>query len=301
MIFWVEDALFEEHATRDVDRIALLRGATNRRHTLIISDSPERLHFRMKAQYQTHFRRWVGGLSEQLQKEILFLEESLRWVSANASTRGAERVHVRVVPREDEGVLCLGFQDAIHLAGLPLSCLVENVVNDPIFLRRCMPPAWREQLEAWEKAGLFQFEHGGGLGNIGQIVKAFGEQDVWRLTHAIVFDHDGKDKNKPSQQSLDLMEEIKKRGLRQRAHRLQRKKQENYIPPQAMQLMSRGGAVTTFLKHDPEERRFREVPKVCKNGFSKFDAKIEWDDAWFDEDGCWPEMKEIAELLAAAM
>ena len=77
MIFWVEDEIFGAHVSREVDRISLLKNTANRKHSLVISDSPDNVHYRIQPEHQPHFRRWVNSLHQELQKEIIFLEENI--------------------------------------------------------------------------------------------------------------------------------------------------------------------------------------------------------------------------------
>ena len=309
MIFWVEDHIFSTGASHEVDRVALLRNAATRRHTLWISTSPD-----TPLGDRPRFDAWRDTLHPALQAEVDHLTQRARRVSANATTRGAERVHVLAAPTPQGPVWEIGLHQAVRVAGLPLHVLVENAVNDATFLRRVMPPPWRTRLREWEDDGLLRFEHGGGLPGMQNLADAFGEQPEWRLTRTVIYDHDGQKPKNPSRDALALKETLRACGMKRRSHMLQRKKQESYLPDEALDALLRHrfdpsdrptynktlGALNKYRKKDDDTRRFEEPrpPNAFKNGFTE---DLDWQDTWFQRDGSWPEMRAIAEMIAAAM
>ena len=128
VIIWVDDQLFKPGAAPDVDRLALLRNAYHRRHTLLVSISPERP---FTAPNRPSFEAWSGGLPAPLTDEVCALCETLSRVSANAVTRGARRLHVCRTPGEstDDGWQ-VSLPHAVRIAALPVFVLVENIVNE---------------------------------------------------------------------------------------------------------------------------------------------------------------------------
>ena len=100
MIVWVDDLLFERNA-HDVDRIALLRNAAIRRHTLIVSDDLWAARTNRKA---PRFDSWKSSLSDRLRREVEELRERLDRVSGN-SVHGAPAGslfphHSELMPRD---------------------------------------------------------------------------------------------------------------------------------------------------------------------------------------------------------
>ncbi len=318
MIIWVDDRLFQEGAC-DVDRFALLRGAAKRRHTLLISADPRDTKATRAA---PAFARWKDALPTRLQREINLLMECLAIVSANATTRGAERLLVSAFEWPDVHGCRITLDEAVRAVVLPTYVLVENAINDGAFLRHAMPPKWRERLEKWEATGLLRYEQGGGITELRNIVEhhaddnhsrtAFGlPSKLWCRVHVVIYDHDGNDAEHPHQHSINLELACSRAGLQARSHRLARRKQENYLPRAAMEAI-----VEEIFKHLPREREthlaamdahfaqddhghFQQLPneKKFKNAFAR--RHILWRDEWFED--VWPEMTKIAEMIATAI
>lgn len=242
MIVWVDDRLFADQS-KVVDRLALLRNVALRRHTLIISTSPDAAR---GARSSPDFDAWFAALPDRLKREIKILRERTDWISVSAVTRGANRV---LVCAQDPGPLhrgCrLSLSEAVRALAQPLCILVENQINDAAFLRRIMPPLWRKQLDAWERCGELRYENAGGISVMSALVDfhcddqssrlAFGlPAEVWRLVHFIVFDHDGDTLESPSEYSRALKRSCQKAGLGDRSHCLERRDQEHYLPVEAL-------------------------------------------------------------------
>lgn len=318
MIVWVDDALFSG-TSRDVDRLALLRNAALRRHTLIVSTSPD---MPWGARRSPHFDAWIASLPNRLRAEVAMLQERANRVSVNAVVRGAKRVLVSATDISAEHSGCwLSLEDAVRAVAQPLHILLENQINDAAFLRRIMPPVWRKQLEAWERRGELRYEHGGGLPVMTALVEFFCQDDharlafglpaeLWRLVHFLVYDHDGDRAEVAGPDSQRLERSCVKASLSNRHYRLKRRKQENYLPIEAMRQI-----VDTRIT-DPENRtrliglideyavlgegrHFKEL-EYFKNEFATSSAS-NWPDDWFEDDGAWPEMTDLAERIASAM
>ena len=145
MIVWVDDELFVG-CERDVDLLALLRSAALRRHTLIVSAHPDDP---WGARQAPHNDAWSAGLPSRLRKEVCLLREKTARVSANSVTRGAVRVLVSSRDLGSRHPGCrLSLTDAVRAIAQPLHVMVEHQINDAAFLRRIMPPAWRQRLQA---------------------------------------------------------------------------------------------------------------------------------------------------------
>lgn len=144
MIVWVDDRLFADD-TRDVDRLALLRNAALRRHTLIVSAAPDDRYASRRA---PNFDAWLNALPERLRAEVNMLLERVCLVSANTAVRSTTRL---LVCAQDPGAsrdsCWLTLADAVRAIAQPLRLMVENQINDAAFIRRAMPPEWRLRLE----------------------------------------------------------------------------------------------------------------------------------------------------------
>lgn len=325
MIVWVDDRLFQEGA-RDVDRLALLRGASSRRHTLIVSARPaDSRHDR----HSPGFDRWTAGLPEQLRREVHVLRERLDLVSGNAAARGAKRLLVSEHTPQPAAPGCwVTMDEAVRAVILPTYILVENAINDRAFLRCAMPPLWRERLDTWERGGLLRYENGGGNSVMTLLLdfhasdenarQAFGlPTELWRLVHVIVYDHDGTSMGQPGEGARQLAEACKRPGLEHRGHRLERRDQEHYLPAEALraivnvrvtnneQRTALMNAVATHMAKGAD-RHFSELPRLGDSPFFKneFGAPLMWTAEsveWFQRDGAWPEMTLLAEKIAAAI
>lgn len=322
MIIWLDDALFAGPG-RALDRAALLRNAARRRHTLIISTRPDAP---WGARECPAYDAWIAALPAALQAEFALLRERLAIVSVTAVTLGAERLLVceRDPGPEHKGAR-LSIDDAVRALSLPLHVMVEHQINDAAFLRVVMPPAWRARIERWERSGELRFVHGGGLPVMAELVSfhcnddncrlAFGlPAALWRLTHFVVFDHDGERPEDPGRASAELGRVCAGKGLQGRWHRLSRRDQEHYLPLAALRAMvekitdpgSREQLLSSLdaFGTQGEERHFLPLPQLgerelFKNAFKT--AGLDWQEDWFEADGAWPEMIRLAERIASAI
>ncbi len=322
MMIWVDDALFDE-PFRDVDRLALLRNAAMRRHTLIVSASPNETRGLKKFPL---FDAWRNALSPRLQSEVGQLCWRLKRVSVSAVTLGAPWLLVTQRPIDPKVTGCrLGLGAAVRAVAQPLYILVENQLNDAAFLRRVMPPVWRERLETWEKHGELRFENGGGISEIAKLVKHFSVDDharvgfglpaeIWWLVHFAIFDHDGDRLDRPSAGAKKATKACKDANMSGRYHRLERRDQEHYLPKEALrEIVNRRETNPDNqerLLHKLDEhfasgegRHFVPLPELGSDSYFKneFLPDLSWPDKWFEQDGAWPEMTRLAERLASAI
>lgn len=319
MIIWVDDRLFESGAC-DVDRLALLRGAAKRRHTMMISTDPRGT--RLKAEAPA-FARWKAGLPERLHREVNLIQDRLAIISTNATTRGAEWLLISAHEWPNVAGCHVTMEEAVRAVVLPTYVLVENAIHDRAFLRRAMPPAWRERLDQWERLGLLRYEQAGGNTEMLNIIECHAKDDyarqafglpsrLWGQVHVVVYDHDGDKAECPHANTKKLEVACNKVGLRNRNHRLWRRDQEHYLPREAMTAMvekhfgnSSGDRDEHLAKIDAhfkkgDERHFAIISKeFFKNAF--YNRPIDWKDEWFQADGTWPEMTVIAEMIATAI
>ncbi len=317
--------LFSEDVC-SVDCISLLRGAAARRHTLIISDSP---NSPWESRQYKNFDNWQTTLSERLQTEVRLLIDRLSIVSANSATMGSP--DWLLISNRDWSSLgrgCqIGMQDAIRAVSLPLHVMVENQINDGAFLRLAMPIAWQKKLEQWERNGELRFSQGGGNSELGNLIEYHSDDDrarlafglpskVWKLLHFVIYDHDGTQSNQPGEGAVRLRRICDQYEMKHRNHMLERRTQENYIPLEALSLIvsSRAGDVdrgkmandvaTHFSKGSL--RHFEQLPRIgkdpfFKNEFSKNHDWLPWKIEWFQSDGSWIEMRWLAEKIAMSM
>ena len=323
MIIWVDDALFAVGAARDVDRLALIRNAEKRRHTLIVSETPTAGRSARKA---PNFIKWKQELQPSICREVKILMERLNLVSVNAVTRGTNRLLVSETPKETPGCY-LTLAESIRAVALPLYIIVENVLSDAEFLRRTMPPVWKKQLNAWERTGELVFENGGGNSVAKTIVEYFTDDkfarnttglpaEVWRLTHFVIYDHDGKSIDKPGDGAKTLTKTCRKAQMESRSYMLNRRTQENYLPVQVLKKIFkikydnqpdeyRQAELDKYLKFSADERYFSKFPankkQPYKNAFLAFKKDTFWLEEWFENDNSWPEMTGLAEAIAAAI
>lgn len=320
----MDDALFSgtEH---DVDLLGLLRNAAARRHTLFISDTPDSPH----PGDHPYFDTWYLALPNRLKWEVTVLLEQLQWVSVNTVTRGrSKRLLVSNQDWKKDYASHLELIDALRAASLPLHILVENQINDAEFLRRVMPPEWRNRLESWEKKGELRFVQGGGITEIlkllefhlvdNQAKKTFGlPSEIWKQLHFIIYDHDGNQKSQSSSTSRKINVCCHDNGMENNHHQLERKKQENYLPLEALKIIASRitnhqdqqkilEQIIEYFSSEVFIRNFAELPKLgssefFKNEFSKPEYNDIWKDSWFENDGSWPEMVRLAESIASAM
>lgn len=319
MIVWMDDALFAGDIARDLDRLALLRNAELRRHTLIVATSPD---VPWGARRSPRFDAWLAALPDRLRAEVTMLRERSDRVSVNAVVRGATRVLVSATDLSTQHSGCwLSLEDAVRAVAQPLHIIVEHQIHDAAFLRRVMPPVWRQKLEDCERRGELRYENGGGLPVMTAMVEFFCQDDkarlafglpaeLWRLVHFLVYDHDGDQTEVPGPDSQRLERSCVRAGMASRHYRLKRRNQENYVPIEAMQ------QIANTRITDPEDRarligdidahaamgegRYFQKLECFKNEFATPSAS-NWLDRWFEEDGAWPEMTDLAERIASAL
>ena len=324
MIVWVNSQIFADASAREVDRLALLRNAARRQHTLMISEGPT-----IAAQRSPSgaFGGWLDTLTDTLRWEVAHLHEQLQHVTPMAVTRGTERILVSNTELDASHSGCrLNLREAVRIVGLPIFMLVENIVNDAAFLRRAMPPRWAVRIEQWERAGMLRFEHGGGS-SLPQIVKHFSQDEAcrrsfglpaaaWWAVHLVLSDHDGDGAGNPGTLARQTYRACRSAGMESRMHRLERRTADHYLPKEAvlevvrLKLTSENDRqlleqlVEAHFNATPPIRHFAaQLPKLGDKDFLKnrFNEPLNWSERWFRDDDAWPELTRIAEKIAAAM
>ncbi len=312
MIIWLDDELFAPDHANDVDRIALLREAHRRRHTLFVSDSPGR-----PDASRPNLEKWTRALSQPLGSETEALLAELRLVPADALAYGSPWVCVPGPKRAAiENAPALSVNEAVRALGHPLTILVENQLNDGAFLRAMMPPPWSARLEDWERTGQVRFGNGGGINVLHALIehhcdgrgsaRGFGlPAEVWKLLHFIVVDHDGPKPDAPSADSKRVGSLCQERGLSQRFHRLERRCPENYLP---MAVLLSHSSDPDFLKRVEDYKQLSEPARFFDrrvlqgDGVKRLFYSSEHRGQPVQSDpSCAAEMSALAEKIAAAM
>ena len=329
MILWLDDDLFAAKVA-DVDLLTLLRQAAMRRHTLVISDDPNAMWSKMAPA----FSLWRQALPVRLGKEVDHLCICLRHVSSNAVTRGRARplwITQRHFEFKHAQQCQLQMDDVVRAVALPLHVLLENQINDAAFLRRVMPPLWRNKLAQWERQGELRYMQGGGITELARMIDFHGDDErsrqvfglpakVWQLLHFVIHDHDGTKKDQFGEGAVKVKKALNDADMAAHSHCLWRRTQENYLPRIILERIARlrpSGDVSQkkmfvdiaqYFSQTPEKQQFGVLPRVrsskgpyFKGEFFKYESHDMWCDEHFEVDGVWPEMTILAEAIAAAM
>jgi len=319
MIAWIDDALFSEGKSRTVDLVALLRAAVVGEHALAVTDKKGR------EGEAPHRDRWVGGLHGKLQHEVKALLEAAKSVDAGVSAHGSFAILVSADWRGRPTDVVVELKDAVRLLQTPLAIVVEHGVNDAMFLLRVLPPDWRKTFLDWLARGLVVFEHGGGAGTMARLVDHHAgkgeprlsglEPRAWQGRHFVVGDRDA-----PPGHLGDNARTLERAFRRvqvagsTRVCFLERRKQENYLPRQAVEAYvssritakeDREKLLAEVATHfESQERHWSELP--CLGGNASFyklafaEESQRWSDAWFEADGSRDEFQRLAESINAA-
>jgi hypothetical protein len=325
VILLVDEQLFIDEAVKDVDRLALLRLAALRGHTIIHTPRPVP---NAQPTQPDPVEEWCNSLRERARKEARTLLESARSIPPKAPIRGAEYVLVSNRWRDLNGRCVLTLGESIRVIGEPLHVLVENGLRDAAFLRRVMPKDWRRKITEWESTGRIRFEHAGGISEMEAIVNFLAEGDgalgtwgmpaeAWKKLHFVVFDHDGESSGAPGDGARALDALCKKLELSERSHMLERRRQEYYLPREAMEWLAREELTNATERakvlaeidafFNGGQRTHGPLPKSPNDGWWKHrfwrhrDEPRLWQDDWFRADGAWPEMTRLAEALQRVM
>lgn len=336
MIIWIDDVIFSGTVAK-IDCLALLRLTAMRRHTVYISTDPAITSHKLTQQIAPSFFSWQKDLSANLQTEVGQLLEKVAQASANAVARAsAQRVLVSTQQWSINAPhFTIDVPTALHALAQPLFILVENQINDAAFLRTAMPPDWRTKLQKWEQNGQLRFYQGGGITEIINMIERFSQDkhalaaygypaQMWWHLHFIIYDHDGRSEDTPSANSRKIGQLLQEAGKAGHGHRLLRCSPEHYFPELAMNALldayrarshvsdldfaRKNSDITTFYALASAKRFYAaNVPaisgKSLKKGFfsalEKYGVTVQ--DVWFKQDGSYPEMRKLAEAIAALM
>lgn len=323
MVFVIDDTLFDGRST-NVDLLAFFRSAALRRHTVVLCASPPALAKSPSIDTPT-FARWLAALPDRLHVEARLLRERSARISASTLAVGANRIVVSDEPRQGTEGCWLTLDEAVRAASEPLHLIVENQINDAAFLRRLLPPSWRQKFEDWERQGQLRYQNGGGLPVMSTLVEFFTDDakarqyfglpaEVWKLVHFLLYDHDGDSETSPGEHSSKLEQCCTRNGMGRHQHRLERRDAEHYLPEQALKsiahhrLHDKPADRERLLKEvdahlADQNRHFAPLPRIGGGPFFKneFNRDLAWSDEWFARDGAWPEMTRLAERLASAI
>jgi hypothetical protein len=185
-----------------------------------------------------------------------------------------------------------------------------------------MPVHWADRIELWEKRGELRFVQGGGNTEIAKLInfhcddnacrRAFGlPSSIWKLTHFIVYDHDGDSQDTPGE-GAKVLDRL---GPQLRGHhRLWRRTQENYLPIEMLReiatkrITHAASLVQMKQMLDDYEllgmaRFFVLPPQFGESPFFKneFHPNMPWDADAAQADGFEHEMAVLAEAIAAVI
>lgn len=331
MIFCLSEDLFENNQNT-IDIVSLIRNSHLRRHTILIKKATGKLEF---CSDNESFSDWLKSnfIGTAITK-IKLLTEACSIISSTNTTYGGKFIHVANVSSNKKSITAA---EAVLASAQPLYIVVENKINDAEFIRRIMPKVWREKFSNFESKGLIKFEQGGGISEIQKIIERHSQDDtcrrifglgtnLWAELHFIIYDHDGGIATSPSEQSKKI--EQKCIEIKCRNHRLRRRKQENYLPKEAVEKIIRSSAVYECDKENMQKevekyfssnnKHHSDMPsvssvhstpksykKIFKNKFgfvfSNNDDNDGWKDEWFKNDDSIDEMIYLAEAISACL
>ena len=323
MILWVDDHIFAPNSRiGETERVSLFHTAFHQGHTLFVGESPG------SAQHE-RLNTWLSGMAEPLKAELCDIVGIVGRVSSGSADEA--RFPVACVSIRDNyanlrDMPAFAPGHAIRFMNQPLSILVENMINDANFLLRCAPRIWREALNQWQATGRLRFENAGGNGTELAILREFSQDTValsrtglpasaWKLRHFLVYDHDGASAERPGDGAKALAKECRNAGLTGRHHMLQRRKQENYCPKEALEKLVHAKLLNSELRENAlraiadhfkqPDRHYRNLPttEAVSEDFFKnpFAQPISWVDDWFIRDGSSAEMVTICDAIKSVI
>lgn len=129
--------------------------------------------------------------------------------------------------------------------------LVENARNDGAFVRRMLPPSWRDRLQRWEEAAWAEFENGGGLPELRKMLEGL---EIPRVSRRVaIFDSDALRPDEPSKESARAWDVCGKKAVE--PLQLKRRAAENYLPVATLVAWSaQKERVRAFKRLTPEQR-----------------------------------------------
>lgn len=256
--------------TSNVDPLAIVTilACCARRHTLV-------LHPRDRPQIDA----WLdtntgdrGTLRRQLKRVV---HETTRTGPQAASTVATITV---VTSPTDWSKARLSPDHATRILQRPLKLLVENSRNDRAFLLCLAEPSSRRQLDRALLEGWIEFEMGGGITEIHQRVLELTQRDdptamIERARLWVMFDRDAheQDRGRESEDSRRLREAAAQISTPWplRAHQLERRSIENYVPLATIHRWWRGrGSAKDAGNRAERVEAFGKQPPRIRNNFN---------------------------------
>lgn len=208
------DELFDgRHSAWDL--LEVLRFAFDGRHVVLIEPDSG-----------PHVQEWLAQRGRSEQEEVRLALS----ISLEAEAKRDRAVRTICVgmdpPGADSRTIRCSLSDAREALRRPLKILVENMHNDGAFVRRLLPPSWRERFKRFEDNSWAEFENGGGLGTLKITVQGLDKKRAARTV--AVFDSDALSPGAPSWTSELTLAACRKHDVE--GLRLQRRAAENYLP-----------------------------------------------------------------------
>ena len=248
--------------------VSILTACSSRRHTLIIHprDRP-----RIQAWIDTNTGE-QGGLRRRLKRLV---DETSR-ISPQAASTAAMITVVRGVSDWTRAHLCP--EHAARALLRPLKLLVENSRNDGAFLLRIAEPSSRRALEHALQEGWIEFEMGGGLEELLQRIRALASHNdtatmIARARLWVMFDRDAHDTDRSRESDASgRMRQLAATVTVPwplRAHQLERRAIENYVPLATLQRWWRGhGPAPEASRRAARVEAFCTLPATVRHSFN---------------------------------
>lgn len=264
MIVAIEREIWEEAGVDALAVVSVLASCKGRRHQLLVNprDRP-----RLDAWIDTHTAK-RSDLKRRLTAVISEAEKTAPNAGSTAARltvvhQGTDWRRARVDPPL-----------AARMLQRPLKLLVENARNDGAFVKRIAEPSDRRALEEAEKAGWIEFEQGGGLTEILHRLRDLAgssepEAMIARGRLWVLFDRDAHEANR-------ACESKNSRSVRElattittpwplKAHQLQRRSIENYVPLAAMRRCCKDSKhhawIEAYARLKPDQRHNFNIKK----------------------------------------
>ena len=217
----IKNSLFLDRRN-DIDLIALIRHGKSGKHRII----PEKIS---SLEFLNFIDRLPSHMSDVVKNIISSsakfdnLEPSSIIVGVKASGQ----------PEWNKRVPLLPINDAISYLSQPFRILVENSRNDRAFLLTMATEQQRKFLEKYESLNFIEFQNGGGVAELLEILREYTTRDEWLVkTTWVLIDSDSLEPGEISPKSKEVCDKCSQDGVK--FHALERRSIENYLPHSAI-------------------------------------------------------------------
>jgi hypothetical protein len=254
MIAEVEEAVFSSSRTTCLELLAIVELCSSDRHILLTDPvwDPGNLPI---------IDAWLASWPQPLGAEIkLVLDEGPVAFARRTKTTSRIRIVDAVASDFRHAIPLLTVSDALRVLSAPLRLLLENGRNDGAFLKKMIPPQWRQSFIDALESRWAELETGGGITELALRVKQLAKDPRAWMRLWVMFDSDARDPNVPSTQSVRAAAACASCTEPWSVVPLQlgRRAIENYLPPTALF----GWAE---LASGPEKKRRREAAEAFRD------------------------------------